>query len=195
VIGLHETMLDSSPRGEHLILEEPIISDLRAQALGPYNPLITDLSTPIIVQLQPYERQVVSQAAMETNAATSSGNTHIPSTTVTTGDVPPPKKPSLVQTTMVSTASTSGNGLILYMATITSSFTQSATCPPFSYRMLYFGTSTVLSYSTLQTLGLGAGSPKTPLQGYMGGTLAPNPHIGRSMYSDVIKVNINKTFQ
>jgi hypothetical protein len=115
----------------------------------------------------------VSQAAMETNVATSSGNTHISSTTVTTGGVPPPNQPSSVWTTMVSTASTSGNGLIPSMAAITAPFTQSATGPPFSYGMPGFGTSTVLSYSTLQTLGLGAGSSNAPLQGSMGGTSAP----------------------
>jgi hypothetical protein len=35
------------------------------------------------------------------------------------------------------------------------------------------GTSPVLSYSTLQTSGLGAGSSNTPLQGHMGGTPTP----------------------
>jgi hypothetical protein len=35
------------------------------------------------------------------------------------------------------------------------------------------GTSPVLSYSTLQTLGLGVGSSSTPLQGHMGGTPTP----------------------
>jgi hypothetical protein len=128
---------------------------------------------PIIVQVQPYERQVVSQATMETNAATSSGNTHISSTTVTTGGVPPPNQTSSIRTTMVSIASISGNGLILFMAAITAPFTQSATGPPFSYWMLGFGTSTVLSHSTLQTLGLRAGRSNAPLQRSMGGTLAP----------------------
>jgi hypothetical protein len=52
-------------------------------------------------------------------------------------------------------------------------FTPSATGPPFSYRMPSLGTSLVLSYSTLQTLGLGAGSFSTPLQGHMGGTPSP----------------------
>jgi len=70
-------------------MEEPIISDLGAQDLGLHNPPITDLSTPIVVQVQPYKCQVVSQAAMETNVATSSRNTHISSMTVTTGGVPP----------------------------------------------------------------------------------------------------------
>jgi hypothetical protein len=115
----------------------------------------------------------VSQAVMETNVATSSGNTHTPSTTVTTGGFPPPNQPSSVWTTMVSTASTSGNGLILSMMAITAPFTQSATGPPFSYGMPGFDTNSVLSYSTLQTLGLGVGSSNSPLQGSMGGTSSP----------------------
>jgi hypothetical protein len=110
---------------------------------------------------------------METNVATSSGNTHISSTTIIAGGVLPPNQPSSVQTTMVSTASTLGNGLIPSMATITAPFTQSATCPPFSYGMPNFGMSTVLSHSTLQTLGLGEGSSNAPLQGSMGGTSDP----------------------
>jgi hypothetical protein len=164
---------DSSSRREHLILEEPTISNLGAEALGLYNPSITDLSVPIIVQVHPYERQVVSQAAMETNAATSSGNPHTPSTVVTTGCFLPPNQLSPVQTTMVLTTSTSGNGLIPSMVTITAPFTQSATGPPFSYEMPGFDTNYVLSYSTLQTLGLEAGSSNAPLQGSMGGTSAP----------------------
>jgi hypothetical protein len=162
-----------SSRGELSILEEPIISDLGAEALGPYNPPITDLSMPIIVQVLPYERQVVSPATMEANTATSSGNTHISFTTVTTGGVPPPNQPSLVWATMVSTASTLGSGLIPSMVAITAPFTQNATGPPFSYGMPGFGMSTVLSSSTLQTLGLGAGSSNAPLQGSMGGTSLP----------------------
>jgi hypothetical protein len=89
-------MPDSSLRGENLILEEPTISDLGAEDLSLYNPPIIDLSTLIVVQVQPYERQVVPQAVMETNVATSSGNTHIPSTIVTTGGVPPLNQSSLV---------------------------------------------------------------------------------------------------
>jgi hypothetical protein len=74
---------------------------------------------------------------------------------------------------MVSTTSTSGSGLIPSMAVITAPFTQSATGPPFSYKMPGFDTNSVLSYSTLQTMGLGAGSSNAPLQGSMGGTSAP----------------------
>jgi hypothetical protein len=86
---------------------------------------------------------------MEKNVSTSSGNPHIPSTTITTGDFLPPNQPSLVWITMVSTASTSVNGLIPSMAVITAPFTQSATDPPFSYEMLGFDTNYVISYSTL----------------------------------------------
>jgi hypothetical protein len=173
VTGPQETEPDPSPRGEHLILEEPTISDLGEGSSWSYNPLITDLSVPIVVQVKPYERQVVSQVAMETNVATSSGNPHTPSTTVTIGGFPPPNQPSSIWTTMVSTASTLGNGLIPSMVAITAPFTQSATGPPFSYGMPGFDTNSVLSYSTLQTLGLGVGSSNAPLQGSMGGTSAP----------------------
>jgi hypothetical protein len=43
----------------------------------------------------------------------------------------------------------------------------------FSYGMPGFGTRTILSYSNLQTLGLGAGSSNTHMQRSMGGTSAP----------------------
>ena len=64
-------MPNPSLREEILFMEEPIISDLEAEALGPYNPPITDLSTPIIIQVLPYERLVVSPATMEAHTATS----------------------------------------------------------------------------------------------------------------------------
>jgi hypothetical protein len=77
---------------------------------------------------------------------------------------------------MVSIASTSNSGLILFMAMATTPFTPSVIGPPFSYGMPSSGTSPILSYSTLQTLGLGAGSSNAPLQGHMGGTSSPfNP--------------------
>jgi hypothetical protein len=153
-----------------LIIEEPTISNLGVEALGLYNPPITYLSAPVIILVDPYKRQVVSQVVMNTNVATSSGNPHTPSTAVTTGGFPPLNQPSPVWTTMVSTASTSGNGLILSMVAITTPFTQSVTCPPFSYRISSFNTNSFLSYSTLQTLGLGAGRSNALLQGSMGGT-------------------------
>jgi hypothetical protein len=53
-----------------LNLEEPTISDLGAEALGSYNPPVTDLSVPIVVQVVPprvthREHQIVLQATME----------------------------------------------------------------------------------------------------------------------------------
>jgi hypothetical protein len=153
--------------------EEPNILDLGAEALSPPKTPTTDISMPIIVQIYPYRRQTMSHATMETNVATSSRNSFIPTTTVTTGGIPPPNPPSSVRATMVSTASTSSSGPIPSLVATTTPFTQSVTGPPFSYGMPSLGTSPVLSYSTLQTLGLGLGSSNTPLQGPMEGTSAP----------------------
>jgi hypothetical protein len=115
----------------------------------------------------------VSQEAMETNVVTSLGNPHIPSMHVTIGSVLPPNQPSLFWATMVSTASTLGNGLILSMVAFTAPFTQSVTGPLFSYGMPNFDTKSILSYSNKQTLGLIVGSSNAPLQGSMGGTSSP----------------------
>jgi hypothetical protein len=156
-----------------LIREEPIIFYLREESLGPYKPPITDLLAPIIIQVLPYERLVVSLGTMEVNATTSSGNTDISFTTATIGGVPPPNQPLFIWVTMASNASTSGISLILSMVAITALFPQNMIGSPFSYEMPSFGTSTVLSSSTLQTLGLGVGSSKAPLQGSIGGTYAP----------------------
>jgi hypothetical protein len=74
---------------------------------------------------------------------------------------------------MVSAATTSHSGLNPSMVVATTPFTPSATGPPFSYGMPSSGTSPALTYSTLQTLGLGAGSSNAPLQGQLGGTPVP----------------------
>jgi hypothetical protein len=109
---------------------------------------------------------------MEENVATSSESLHTPSTTATTGGILPPNPPSLVQTIVVSTTSTSGNGIIPSMVATTTPFKQSKTHPPFSYGMLNFDMNSVLTYSTLQTMGMGEGSSNAPFQGFMGGTSA-----------------------
>jgi hypothetical protein len=74
---------------------------------------------------------------------------------------------------MVSAATTSHSGPNPSMAAATTPFTPSATGPLFSYGMPSSGTSPALTYSTLQTLGLGAGSSNAPLQGQLGGTPVP----------------------
>ena len=109
---------------------------------------------------------------METNAVTSSRNSLIPTTVVTTGEFSPPNPSSSVRATMVSTTTTSHSGLIPSLVAATTPFTPSVIGPPFSYGMPSSGTSPVLSYSTLQTLGLGAGSSSTALQGHMGALLS-----------------------
>ena len=107
---------------------------------------------------------------MEINVVTPSGNSSIPTMVVITGEFSSPNPPSMVQTTMVSTVATSHSGLIPSLVVATTPITPSAADPPFSYGMPSSGTSPILSYSTLQTSGLGARSSSTPLQGHMGGT-------------------------
>jgi hypothetical protein len=136
--------------------------------------MMTDLSQ-ILVQLvpsrvMPHERQIVLQAAMEANVATSSESPHTPLMAVTKGGIPPPNPPSSVRTTVVLTSSTLGSGLISSSAMTTSLFTQSVAEPPFSYGILGFDTNFILTYSTLQTMGLGEGSSNSPLQGSIGCT-------------------------
>jgi hypothetical protein len=92
---------------------------------------------------------------------------------VTTRGVPPPNQPSLVRATMVSTTSTSGNGLLPSLAEIIAPLSQSATGPPFTYKMPGFDPNVVLFHSTQPTLSLGVGSSNTPLQGSTGGIPAP----------------------
>jgi hypothetical protein len=141
-------------RGYYSNLEEPNVSDLGSEALGLFNPLITNLSVPILVQffllrVTPYECQIVLQETMEQNTFTSSGSHHTPLTTVSIGAISPPNPPFPVWTTVVSTPSTLDSGLIPSSVVTTASFTQSATGPPFLYGILGFDTNYVLTYSTL----------------------------------------------
>jgi hypothetical protein len=153
--------------------QESTVLDLEATTLGLVETPTTNFLAPFIVPIQFYERQIVSHTAMETNVVTPSGNSSIPTRVVIIGELSSPNPPSLVRATMVSTATTSHSGPIPSLVAATTPFTPSATGPPFSYGMPSSGTSPVLSYSTLQTLGLGAGSSSTPLQGHMGGTPTP----------------------
>jgi hypothetical protein len=168
-------MPEALPRGDYLNPKEPTISDLGAKSLRPANPPITYLSTPILVQvvpprMTPYEHQIILQEAMEENDATSSRSLHTPISTTTTWGMIPPNPPSSVQTIVISTPSTSGSGLIPSLAVTTASFTQSATGPPFSYRMPKIDSNSVLTYSTLQAMGLGTWSSNTPMKGSTRGT-------------------------
>jgi hypothetical protein len=126
----------------------------------------------VIVPIRFYEILSVPHTAMEKNVVTSSGNSSIPTTIATTGEASP-KFPSSVRATMVSAATTSHSGPIPSITAATTPFTSSATGPPFSYGMPSLGTSPALTYSTLQTLGLGVGSSNAPLQGQLGGIPVP----------------------
>ena len=99
--------------------------DLEATTLFPVETPTIDFLAPFIVPIQFYERQTVSHTKMETNVVTPSGNSSIPTTVVTTGELSPPNPLSLVQATMVSTASTSHNGPIPYLVVATTHFTPS----------------------------------------------------------------------
>jgi hypothetical protein len=66
--------------------EESTILDLEATALGSVETPTTDILAPFIVPIQFHERQTVPHTTMETNVVTSSGNSSIPTTVVTTGE-------------------------------------------------------------------------------------------------------------
>jgi hypothetical protein len=128
--------------------EETTILEFGAKDLVPPETPTTNILAPIILPIHPYECQIVSHAAMETNVVTPYGNSSIPTMLVTTREFPPPNPPSSVQATMVSTTSTLHSGLIPSMAAAITPFPPSATDPSFSYGMPSSSTSPVLSYST-----------------------------------------------
>jgi len=152
--------------------EESTILNLEASTLGSIETPTTDILAPFIVPIQFHERQTVPHTTMKKNDVTSSGNSSIP-TTVSTTRESSPNLPSSVRSTMVSAATMSHSGPNPSMAAATTPFTPSATGPLFSYGMPSSGTSPALTYSTLQTLGLGVGSSNAPLQGHLGGNSCP----------------------
>jgi hypothetical protein len=91
----------------------------------------------------------------------------------TTGGILSPNPPSPVWTIVVLTPSTLGSGSIPSSAATTAPFTQSAMGPPFSYGMPDFDSNSFLTYSTLQTMGMGVGSSNYPMQGSTKGTSVP----------------------
>jgi hypothetical protein len=140
--------------------------------LGSVETPTTDTWPSVSVPIQFYECLSVPHIAMETNAVTSSGNSSIPTTIATTGEASP-NLSSLVRATTVSTATTSHSGPIPSIVAAKNPFTPNAIGSPFSYGMPSSGTSPALTHSTLQTLGLGAGSSNAPLQGQLGGIPVP----------------------
>jgi hypothetical protein len=97
----------------------------------------------------------------------------LPFTNTTVGGILPPLPPFPVRTIVVLTPSTLGNGLIPLLSSPTVLFTQSATSPPFSYGIPEFDSNSVLTYSTLHTMGMGVGISNTLVQGSNGGSSVP----------------------
>jgi hypothetical protein len=104
-----------------------------------------------------FERKLFLRATMEENVATSSGSPHTPITTTTREGIIPPPPPSPVKASVIPTPMTSSSGQIPLIGSTIILFTQNATGAPFSYGMLDFDRNSVLTYSTLQTMGLGHG--------------------------------------
>jgi hypothetical protein len=171
-------MLEPALRGYFPASEESTISDLQIEGFRPTNPSITDLLVPILIPIVPpevtsSERQLVLRATMEENVTTSSGSPHTPIKATTAGGILPPLPPSPIRTTVVSTPSTSGSDPIPLSASTTVLFTWSVMGPPFSYGMPDFDTKSVITYSTLHTMGLGEGISNAPGQGSIVGTIVP----------------------
>jgi hypothetical protein len=153
-------------------IEPELLPEESTANLGSVETPITNTWPSVSVPIQFYERLSVPHTTMETNIVTPFGNSSIPTPVATTGDASP-NLPSSIQATMVSAATTSHSGSTPSIAVATTLFTPSVTGSPFSYGMPSSGTSTALTHSTLQTLGLGAGSSNTPLQGQLEGITVP----------------------
>ena len=110
---------------------------------------------------------------MEANVATSFGSPHTHVSATTTGGIFPPNPPSPFCNLVVLIPSTSGNGLIASLATNNAPFMQSVMGPPFSYGMPEFDSNSILTYSTLQNMGLGEGNSKYLVQGSTRGISVP----------------------
>jgi hypothetical protein len=107
---------------------------------------------------------------MESNSATSSGSPHtLISATVGGGIVPPPP-PSPFMTTNFHTPTTSGSGSIPSTTLTFVPFIQNVSGTPFSYGIPGFDSNSVLTYSNLNTIGLGVGISNAPLEGSSVGT-------------------------
>jgi hypothetical protein len=144
-----------------------------AANLGSVETSKTDTWLDIIMPIQFYERLSAPNPVMDPNSVTSTGNSSISIIVATTGDASPYLPLSIVQATIVLTATTSHSGPTPSIVAATPLYTPSAIGPPFSYGMPSSGTSPALTSSTLQTLGLGAGRSNASLQGQLGGIPVP----------------------
>jgi hypothetical protein len=138
-----EIVPDPIPRGDTFSPEVTRISDLEAEGfIRPWNPLITDLSMPVLVQIVPPEvtspdHRLIRRLAMEENDVTSTGSPHTP-TSVVGGEVvfpPLPPSPSRNASHQMATTSVSGEVPIMTTTIVHSMVTQNLFVGSFSYGM------------------------------------------------------------
>jgi hypothetical protein len=110
---------------------------------------------------------------MEVNVSTSFGSPCTPVMSTNGGGILPPPPHSPIRTSVVPTPKTSGNSLIPLTTLTTIPFNHNVMGAPFSYGNHEFDTNLVLTYSTLQTMGLGVGTSNASLQGSTMGTIVP----------------------
>jgi hypothetical protein len=110
---------------------------------------------------------------MEADNTTFSGSPHSPIMGVIGRGVAPPPPPPSVRIMVVLMPTTSGSGSIPSTNLPTIPSIQNALGAPFSYGMPRFDSNSVLTYSTLQSIGLGVGIYNSPLQGYIMITTSP----------------------
>jgi hypothetical protein len=107
---------------------------------------------------------------MRETSATYSGSPHTHISNVMGGGVIPPPPSPPIRTTIVQTPTTSGSGTIPSMTLTIVPSIDNVSNAHFQYGMSDFDSSSVLTYSTLQNIGLGAGSYNSSLQGSVAGT-------------------------
>jgi hypothetical protein len=110
---------------------------------------------------------------MEVNNISSIGSPHTPILFAGRGGVVPPPPPSPTRTNSNQTLTTSGSGTVPIMTMTTVPTIHNVYGDPFTYGMSGFDTSSTLTYSTLQTIGMGAGSLNAHLQGSFTDTTSP----------------------
>jgi len=110
---------------------------------------------------------------VEGTRATLSGSPYNPIIVVAGGGVVCPPPHLCIKTSAVQKPTTLGSVSIPSMTLTTVPSIQNTFRAPFSYVMPVFYYNSVLTYSTLQTIGLESRRSNAPLQGSIAGTIAP----------------------
>jgi hypothetical protein len=112
---------------------------------------------------------------MEASNTTSTESPHTPIPTMGGGGIVPPPLPSPTRnnSSHTPTTSSSGTNSSTMSTTLFTYLVHNMSSASFSYGMSGFDSSSILTYSTLQTIVLGAGTSNAPLQGSLGGNYSP----------------------